>query len=46
MTVVDHDGSLWIECVRHDEDRRGIVARLWSLVGHDRRMLLAAEEAA
>ena len=23
MTAVEHDGSLWLECVRHDEDRRG-----------------------
>jgi len=46
MTAVEHDGSLWLECVRHDEDRRGVVARLWSLFGHDRRLLLVADEAA
>lgn len=46
MTVVEHDGALWLECIRHDEARRGVVARLWSLFGHDRRLLLAAEEAA
>ena len=46
MTVVEHDGALWLECSRHDDDRRGIAARIWSLFGHDRRLLLAAEEAA
>jgi hypothetical protein len=46
MTAVEHDGSVWLECVRHDEDRRGIIARVWSLFGHDRRLLLAADEAA
>ena len=46
MTAVEHDGSLWLECIRHDEQHRGVVARLWSLVGHDRRLLLAADEAA
>ena len=46
MTAVEHDGSLWLECVRHDEDRRGVVARLWSLLGLDRELLLAADEAA
>ena len=46
MTVVEHDGSLWLECVRHDDEPRGIVARLLSLVGHDRRLLLVADEAA
>ena len=46
MTAVEHDGSLWLECIRHDEDHRGVVARLWALVGHDRQLLLAADEAA
>jgi hypothetical protein len=46
MTAVEHDGALWLECVRHDEDRRGVVARLWALFGHDRQLLLAADEAA
>ena len=46
MTAVEHDGSLWLECVRHDEEHRGFAARLWSLVGHDRQLLLAADEAA
>ena len=46
MTAVEHDGSLWLECIRHDEVHRGMIARLWSIVGHDRRLLLAAEEAA
>ena len=46
MTVVEHDGALWLECVRHDEERRGLASRIWSLFGHDRRLLLAAEEAA
>jgi hypothetical protein len=46
MTAVEHDGALWLECVRHDEERRGLVARIWSLFGHDRQLLLAADEAA
>ena len=46
MTVVEHDGAMWLECSRHDESASGIVARIWSLFGHDRRLLLAADEAA
>jgi hypothetical protein len=46
MTVVEHDGAMWIECVRHDDETRGLVSRIWSLFGHDRRLLLAADEAA
>ena len=46
MTAVEHDGSLWLECSRHDDDRRGVIARLWSLFGHDRTLLFAADEAA
>jgi hypothetical protein len=46
MTAVEHDGSLWLECVRHDDEARGLFARLLSLVGHDRRLLLVADEAA
>ena len=47
MTAVEHDGSLWLECVRHDEENRGIVAQARGpCVGHDRQLLLVAEEAA
>jgi hypothetical protein len=46
MTAVEHDGALWLECVRHDEERHGLVARIWSVFGHDRQLLLAADEAA
>jgi hypothetical protein len=46
MTVVEHDGALWLECVRHDDRPHGLASRIWSLFGHDRRLLLAAEEAA
>ena len=46
MTVAEHDGALWLECVRHDDQPRGLVWRIWSLFGHDRRLLLAADEAA
>lgn len=46
MTVAEHDGALWLECTRHDDPRQGIAARVWSLLGHDRRLLLSAEEAA
>ena len=46
MTVVEHDGALWLECIHHDEETRGFVARMWSLFGHDRSLLLAADEAA
>ncbi len=44
MTVVDHEGALWLECSRHDEERHGLLSRVWALFGHDRRLLLAAED--
>jgi hypothetical protein len=46
MLPVDHDGALYLECARHDEEKRGFTARLWSLFGHDRQLLMAAEELA
>lgn len=46
MTPVDHDGDIWLECTRHDEVPRGIVARITALFGHDRELLLAREEGA
>jgi hypothetical protein len=46
MTAVEHDGAVWLECTRHDEERRGLAARIWWLFGHDRQLLLAADEAA
>jgi len=44
MVPVDHDGALWLECARHDVAPKGLWARIWSLVGHDRQLILAAEE--
>jgi len=44
MTPVEHDGALWLECATHDEVRRGLVARVSALFGHDRQLLLAREE--
>jgi hypothetical protein len=46
MIPVEHDGALYLECARHDQDDRGLVARIWSLFGHDRKLLLAPEELA
>jgi hypothetical protein len=46
MQPVEHDGALYLECATHDEERRGILARVWSLFGHDRRLLFVADELA
>jgi hypothetical protein len=46
MVPVEHDGELWLECVEHDTVERGILGRIRSLFGHDRRLLLAREELA
>lgn len=46
MVPADHAGALYLECTTHDEQPRGFFARLLSLVGHDRHLLLAAEEMA
>lgn len=46
MVPVDHDGALWLECIYHDAARAGRFARLWSLIGHDRQLLLSADELA
>jgi hypothetical protein len=46
MIPVEHDGALYLECSRHDEEKHGVVARIWSLFGHDRQLLLAPEELA
>jgi hypothetical protein len=46
MIPADHDGALYLECVRHDEEKHGITARLWALFGHDRQLLMAADELA
>jgi hypothetical protein len=46
MIPVEHDGALYLECVRHDEEKRGFAARVWALFGHDRQLLLAADELA
>ena len=45
MIPADHDGALYLECSRHDEERHGL-SRLWSLFGHDRQLLIAADELA
>jgi hypothetical protein len=46
MVPAEHDGALFLECATHDEDRRGVIARVRALFGHDRQLLLAAEELA
>lgn len=44
MVPVEHDGALWLECIRHDAPPEGWFSRIWSLVGHDRQLILSAEE--
>jgi hypothetical protein len=46
MVPADHDGALYLECSTHDQEKRGFTARLWSLFGHDRQLLMAREELA
>ena len=46
MVPVDHDGALYLECARHDEAKHGFLARMWSLIGHDRQLLMGAEDLA
>jgi len=44
MVPVEHDGALWLECIRHDAPPEGWFSRIWKLIGHDRRLILSAEE--
>ena len=44
MIPVEHDGALYLECARHDEERRGVVSRIRALLGHDRQLLIARDE--
>ena len=46
MVVAERDGALWLECVTLAQPADGLVARIRSAFGHDRRLLLAAEELA
>lgn len=51
MAAVERDGALWLECTEqmadaHDGIARGLLARLRAIVGHDRRLLLDADELA
>lgn len=46
MIPVEHDGALYLECARHDEERKGLGSKLWAFFGHDRELLLAPEELA
>ena len=46
MAPVEHDGALYLECRTHDEEKRGVIARISAVFGHDRRLLMAAEDMA
>lgn len=46
MAVTERDGALWLECVALTEPAQGLIARIQSIFGHDRRLLLAPEELA
>jgi|KBSMisStandDraft_5_1062788.scaffolds.fasta_scaffold2753797_2 hypothetical protein len=46
MAVAERDGALWLECVTLAEPAPGFVGKVRSIFGHDRRLLLAAEELA
>jgi hypothetical protein len=46
MKPVDHDGDIWLECATHDEVRSGFLARIRSLIGHDRKLVQAGEDLA
>jgi hypothetical protein len=46
MLPVERDGALWLECAELSATDRGLAARLRAAFGHDRVLLLDAEELA
>ena len=47
MVAAERDGALWLECAEEQlQPARRLSAILRTLVGHDRRLLLAEEELA
>ena len=47
MNVIERGGALWIDCLERPEPATGLRGRLASLVdlvGHDRHLLLDADE--